>query len=211
MAQPRRTAVQLVGVLLIVALVATVGGLLTGLNADEASPSDEARVELTRLGSERRSATFEARYLVQLPDVESGRLRMVVWQDGSRFRHELSLSLPDGNEHLSVISDGQQRVRCTLRDGSSWQCEDDGTGSQSEVDVLLTGVLESLTGELEARSTVIDGLPVRCFTGALSGTDEVCLDDQGLIVRASTRTATLELVEHRFDVHDVVFVPPAQK
>lgn len=201
--------VQVVGALLLIALVATTGGVLAGLGADGGDVEEDARSELTQLVDGRVGETFEARYLVQLPDVEADRLRMTVWQAGTRFRHDLDLSRPDGTEHLSVIDDGRQRVRCTLLEGASWSCSDEDDRASSEVASLLSQVVRELPGELEVRSTTIDDIEVRCFTAdAGTRTDEVCLDDRGVIVRASTQTATLELVEYRETVDDAIFISP---
>jgi hypothetical protein len=205
----RLLVVRVVSAALIFALVAsTAAALLAGSGGDDPDPADDPANELAALAARRSSATFHARYQVSLPELGSEDLRAVVWQQPPMLRHDLDLAAGGGVEHLSTIFDGERSARCTKVDDDAWSCDEEAP-SRSEVESLFATVAGALDGEVEVRDDTVAGVSARCFTGQDAGRiEEVCVTPDGVIVRATTTEATLELLDLDREVPAQVFVIP---
>lgn len=210
----RKSAIWLVlAVLAVIAAAVVFAVILIGNDGDDGErdatrpPLDDAfsldpdRQALLALLQSARGRTAHAVY------EQSNGARTEVWRMGERTRTETVVENPDGGvERMVSIHGPTIDVLCQQTNGGSWTCEPSepqATFEQAVAEELALRDVQTAAGSTIARREA------RCFTLSGEGdSTEVCVDDDGLIVRIASDATSMELLSSDVDVTDDDFTPP---
>lgn len=195
-----------VAVATILAMVLAVAvAVRAGVDGDGA-----AATELDELLAAGRSHTGVATYDARLTTLPGALVTLQVFRAAPDVRYDLAIDTAGTVTRVAAISTPQGHRRCVFETGGGWACAPASPGS-SEPEALLAAFRTAVaTGAVEVADARVAGREARCFTarpGASTG--ELCLDADGLILRASTADAEIELVGVDDDVAPEVFEDPA--
>jgi hypothetical protein len=168
--------------------------------------------ELIDLLDQGNHGHYHATYAVEGADAsQSGTTTIEVWRDGDKSRRDTRVETDAGTADTVGIVDGDTAVACSRTGDDDFTCEQ--ADSPEAVDSDVIGSIRSqLTGaEVTPRDDTIDGRDVRCWSfPAEDGQADICLDDDGVVVKLGTDQNALQLTDLDDDVPGDVFTPPAE-
>ncbi len=155
--------------------------------------------------------TIHATYQVEVAARPDSSTTIEIWQKDGKVRQEATVEGGAGSGKVAMLDLGDRVVLCQEPPGGTYTC---GLVSESETtafDELRSSLVEGLAGQdVEVREGTIDGRDVRCFgIAAASTSNEVCVTDEGVLVRISSPEGTFKLLDVETEVDDAVFTPPA--
>ncbi len=173
------------------------------------SAEEEELIALLERGQEGR---HHATYAVQGdPAVTGGDVEVEEWRDSGRVRRDTRTTTEAGQAETAGIVDGDEVVSCQRIDEGEWSCQ--LVDAPELVDGDLVG---SIRGQLVGATVVIteeeiDGREVRCFAfDTVDGEAELCVTDEGVVVRLGVADTVLTLTDLDDDVPGDIFTPPAE-
>lgn len=156
-----------------------------------------------------REHTYHARYEGTSPDAPDSLIVLETWQAPPRVRQDSALRVGGQAARTSSFVLPEGGTRCTQLAEGPWSCRAAAAG-ELQGDVVSDAVIEQLQGsDVRVRATKVGDVDASCFTLTnAEGSNELCLDEDGVTVRVRAGGSELERVELSTDVDDSVFEPP---